>query len=166
MLMHKKSSGFTLVELLIVIVVIAILAAISVVAYRGVQDRARDTRRVNDIAQIKKALMSYDVIHGGVVNTAVYRAPGEQLHGGWDMSTRANWLSFLEADNGLMPVDPENIPPPTPTADANDSKSRQYTYFCYSEPSKTYVRLSYYTSKAGRKSESFPVSACLNSIPS
>ena len=35
-----KYSGFTIVELLIVIVVIAILAAITIVAYTGVQERA------------------------------------------------------------------------------------------------------------------------------
>ena len=38
--MRQTKSGFTIVELLIVIVVIAILAAITIVAYNGIQNRA------------------------------------------------------------------------------------------------------------------------------
>lgn len=41
--------GFTIVELLIVIVVIAILAAISIVAYNTVAAKARDAQRRGDI---------------------------------------------------------------------------------------------------------------------
>lgn len=52
--MNKRSSGFTLVELLIVIVVIAILAAISVVAYNGIQNRASDTTVQSDINSMAK----------------------------------------------------------------------------------------------------------------
>lgn len=50
--MKTKQTGFTIVELLIVIVVIGILAAITIVAYDGVQQRARDTQRKSDIAKI------------------------------------------------------------------------------------------------------------------
>lgn len=38
--MKKSTSGFTIVELLVVIVVIGILAAITIVAYNGIQKRA------------------------------------------------------------------------------------------------------------------------------
>lgn len=37
----NKQPGFTIVELLIVIVIIAILAAITIIAYNGIQDRAK-----------------------------------------------------------------------------------------------------------------------------
>ena len=47
--------GFTIVELLIVIVVIAILAAVSVVAYRGMSNRASDTAVKSDLAQMYKS---------------------------------------------------------------------------------------------------------------
>jgi prepilin-type N-terminal cleavage/methylation domain-containing protein len=50
----KKDRGFTIVELLIVIVVIAILAAIVIVAYNGVQNRARDTNNKTDAVSIAK----------------------------------------------------------------------------------------------------------------
>lgn len=39
--LNSRQSGFTIVELLIVIVVIAILAAITIVAYNGIQNRAK-----------------------------------------------------------------------------------------------------------------------------
>ena len=68
MIMNKKS-GFTIVELLIVIVVIAILAAITIVAYNGIQNRARDTDRKADIAALAKALHLYNVDNGNYVYT-------------------------------------------------------------------------------------------------
>ncbi|MDT4867500.1 type II secretion system protein G [compost metagenome] len=54
--LKQKQSGFTIVELLIVIVVIGILAAITVVAYNGIQQRARDTERTTDIKQLHRSL--------------------------------------------------------------------------------------------------------------
>lgn len=50
--------GFTIVELLIVIVVIAILATITVVAYNGIQDRARQSKINTDLTTIDKAIRS------------------------------------------------------------------------------------------------------------
>jgi prepilin-type N-terminal cleavage/methylation domain-containing protein len=54
-----KSHGFTIVELLIVVIVIGILASISIVAYTGVQSRAKDSVVSSNIAQVTKALEIY-----------------------------------------------------------------------------------------------------------
>lgn len=54
--MPKKDQGFTIVELLIVIVIIAILAAVSVVAYTGVQQRAQASKIASDQANLTKAI--------------------------------------------------------------------------------------------------------------
>lgn len=47
--LKKKQSGFTIVELLIVIVVIGILAAIVITTFTGVQKKGRDADRKSDI---------------------------------------------------------------------------------------------------------------------
>lgn len=59
---YKNHSGFTIVELLIVIVVIGILAAITVVAYNGVQQRARDAKMDSTLqSAAKKAQVEYNL---------------------------------------------------------------------------------------------------------
>ncbi len=59
----NKVKGFTLVELLIVIVVIAILAAISIVAYNGVTQKARDDERVATARNLINAAAAYNSEH-------------------------------------------------------------------------------------------------------
>ncbi|MBM3210161.1 type II secretion system protein [Candidatus Saccharibacteria bacterium] len=60
----KNHKGFTIVELLIVIVVIAILAAITIVAYNGIQTRAENTKNLTAVNQTAKLLRLYKETHG------------------------------------------------------------------------------------------------------
>lgn len=57
----KGGRGFTIVELLIVIVVIGILAAIVIVAFNGVQNRAYNTTVQGDLAAIGRKLQIYKI---------------------------------------------------------------------------------------------------------
>lgn len=61
----KQKSGFTIVELLIVIVIIAILAAITIVAFNGVQQRARESSVKSALSQAKRKLEIYKVDNSG-----------------------------------------------------------------------------------------------------
>jgi len=59
-----NKNGFTIVELLIVVVVIAILAAISLVAYTGIQNRAHASVAQSDLNGAKKQLLLAQVDTG------------------------------------------------------------------------------------------------------
>ena len=92
--MWVKEKGFTIVELLIVIVVIAILAAISIVAYNGIQQRARDSQRQSDIATIAKALELYLIDNGSYPPTPCTLGTGCKINGGWNSTADTSWSNL------------------------------------------------------------------------
>ena len=135
----KQTRGFTIVELLIVIVVIAILAAISVVAYNGIQVRARDTQRKADISAIVKSLELYHAIEG------VYpTAGGSHFSGSWSTTADASWATLetrLKPHISKLPTDPIS----TPNANILSLTGYNYAYFrsnggyCDAEPGQVYI---------------------------
>jgi len=66
MWVRQKANGFTIVELLIVIVVIAILAAVSIVAYNGIQQRAHASSATAALNQASKKIGIWQVDNPGV----------------------------------------------------------------------------------------------------
>lgn len=60
----KRDQGFTIVELLIVIVVIGILAALVVTTFTGIQQKARNTERQTDIKAIHGQVEAYYAQNG------------------------------------------------------------------------------------------------------
>lgn len=127
-----RPRGFTIVELLIVIVVIAILAAIVIVAYQGVQGRARDSARLSDMKTIMKALEIYKT------NTGSYPgANSTPTANGWEVSTNGtsatNFLSALASSNGIskVPLDPVNTANPSNVTPGSAVNEYEYFYYLY-----------------------------------
>ena len=76
--MARKAHGFTIVELLIVIIVIAILATISIVAYNGIQKSAAETALKSDLRNAATQLgLAYanDGVYPGLAAT-LYKSTG------------------------------------------------------------------------------------------
>lgn len=93
----KKQKGFTIVELLIVIVVIGILATLVIVTFSGIQQRARDTQRQTDINALQGHMEAYFAQTGNYPTLA--------------MVTDATWRAA-----NMKGLDPEALNAPDGTA--------------------------------------------------
>ena len=84
---NKRRGGFTLVEIMIVVAIIALLAAIAVPGFLRARKRSQASRVVNDLRLIDAAVDQYAIennkVTGAIVNTAdwiVYMKKGGSLY--------------------------------------------------------------------------------------
>ena len=113
----KRTPGFTIVELLIVIVVIGILAAITIVAFNGVQNKARQASAQAAAAQANKKILAYaaqnsdqypaDLATAGVVDTdttyqySVNNASSPRTYG---LTSTNGTVSYFVSNTSSQPV--------------------------------------------------------------
>lgn len=71
---QRKEKGFTLVELLVVIAIIGVLATLVLLQLGTARARARDTKRIADVNQIRTAVESYFEDNGGQYPTVIDQA--------------------------------------------------------------------------------------------
>jgi len=55
----KENKGFTLIEILVVMTIIAVLIGVGLVSYQGPRKSSRDAKRKADLEQIRSALEIY-----------------------------------------------------------------------------------------------------------
>lgn len=72
--LYKKEKGFTLVELMIVIIILAILTAIAVPSYLVLRNRARTAAAQSEMKNIATALEMYQADYEAYPLTADYPA--------------------------------------------------------------------------------------------
>ena len=128
--------GFTIVELLIVIVVIAILAAITIVAYNGIQTRAENAKTVAAVSAWAKAIRMFEADRGSwPINDSCLGGPDTydtSAYGGkcWPPST-SGWVVKPTFLTEMQPYIGNNYPSPSnkpliDTTNGNEFRGAMY----------------------------------------
>jgi prepilin-type N-terminal cleavage/methylation domain-containing protein len=109
--LKQRNKGFTIVELLIVIVVIGILALLVVTTYSGIQQKARNSKRQTDVQAIQTQIEAFYSQKGYYPSRT-------------DLNT-ASWLStnLKSLDTGAL-TDPSN----SSATLASSPAAKQYSY--------------------------------------
>ena len=114
----QKKFGFTIVELLIVIVVIGILAGITIVAYNGIQDRSRTAKIQTDMRNLEHAITtartnSGDVVLRSITSSTATGANCWNKASGTDLAalpkTDGCWVSYLGAMSAISNASGINV---------------------------------------------------------
>lgn len=114
---HKKTLGFTLLELLVVISIIGILIAISAAAFTTAQQKARNAKRQGDINALSKSFEQY------------YSAN----NGNYDVSSDcSNMLGAMPG--GVAPTDPKDGTSYTANCNLHSGQPNSYCICAQLEP--------------------------------
>ncbi len=120
---RSNRHGFTLVELLVVIVIIVILAGLGAGGYRKAINAARMTGTVNNLASLVTATHNWGTDHGGKLPSPEYpgaysggnypskgATPAESNPEYWDLGNSGLWLDgVIFAQVMIEPGDPEKM---------------------------------------------------------
>ena len=113
---NQKSRGFTLIELVVVISILAILSGVLVPRVSSHLKAARDARRLADIKTVRSAIEQYYLDKGS------YPAPNaNSSYGGWDVSNDGDFIRVLR-DQGYLDAD---------AIDPVNDATFQYRYYVY-----------------------------------
>ncbi|MFL6539063.1 MAG: type II secretion system protein [Chthoniobacterales bacterium] len=84
--LHRKNAGFTLVEIMIVVAIIALLAAIAVPGFVRARKRSQASKVLNDLRLIDGAVDQYAIENGKTSGQAV---------------AVSDWTNYLKKDTNL-----------------------------------------------------------------
>jgi general secretion pathway protein G len=134
-LRRLRNSGFTVIELIIVIVVIGILAAIVIVSYNGIQQRAQDVGRLNDLDNVASLLALYAKDHNGL-----YPATTNNTTANWktvDVRTDSNCFNGSSQADWIPGID--SLPQSSPNTGSSVGVNGNSGCYLYASNGTEYV---------------------------
>jgi len=112
---QKAQSGFTLLELLVVLAIIGLLASVVIIATQSARSKARDAKRAGDVRQIMNAMEQYHIANNvyptGTLSILSF-GPGTNIDNPLALDSAPNFVpqyiaflpvSPLPADGGCSP---------------------------------------------------------------
>jgi general secretion pathway protein G len=113
-------TGFTLIELIVVVSILAILAGVLVPRVSDHMASARDARRLADVKSLQAAIEQFKMDKGHYP-----RADQSGSHGGWDVTHDGQFISELVKKGYLE----------EPVADPTNDDTFHYRYYVYNQGS-------------------------------
>jgi prepilin-type N-terminal cleavage/methylation domain-containing protein len=129
-ILKRTSRGFTLLEILVVVAILAVLVSIGAASYQRAQKNARDNRRAQDLAQVKIALEQYfeDHHYYPAMSTGnIYCYPNGRTIG-WSGNQEFGPCSG-KTYMRQVPRDPGGVTRPNYCYNAESSPATKSTYF-------------------------------------
>jgi prepilin-type N-terminal cleavage/methylation domain-containing protein len=116
--LKKQTQGFTIIELLIVIVVVCVLAGLLAITYSGIKSKSRNETRQNDIQALQDDIEAYFSQNGYYPSLSDLNSPK------W----RNNNMQKLSQNQGVL-VDPlSKCNPSSASCLVGSPKAKAYSY--------------------------------------
>ncbi len=127
--------GFTIIDLLIVIIVIGILATVAIVSYNGIQQQAQNVRRLDDIDKVASSLELY-----AKNNNGQYPATTNNDKANWksvDVRTDSNCFNGSSQADWVPSID--SLPQSTPNTGISAGVNGESGCYLYASNGSEYV---------------------------